>query len=36
VVVKQGNAMAATFHPELSDDRRIHQIFLDLVRNGHR
>jgi 5'-phosphate synthase pdxT subunit len=36
VVVKQGNAMAATFHPELSDDRRVHQIFLDLVRNGHR
>jgi glutamine amidotransferase PdxT len=23
--------MAATFHPELSDDLRIHQIFLDLV-----
>jgi glutamine amidotransferase PdxT len=23
--------MAATFHPELSDDTRIHQAFLDLV-----
>jgi pyridoxal 5'-phosphate synthase pdxT subunit len=31
VAVKQGTAMAATFHPELSDDLRIHQIFLDLV-----
>jgi 5'-phosphate synthase pdxT subunit len=35
VVVRQGRAMAATFHPELSDDTRIHQAFLDLVRNGH-
>jgi len=26
--------MAATFHPELSDDTRVHQSFLDLVRNG--
>jgi 5'-phosphate synthase pdxT subunit len=31
VVVRQGKAMAATFHPELSDDPRIHQLFLDLV-----
>jgi 5'-phosphate synthase pdxT subunit len=30
VAVRQGRAMAATFHPELSDDPRIHQIFLDL------
>jgi 5'-phosphate synthase pdxT subunit len=34
VAVRQGKAMAATFHPELSDDSRIHQAFLDLVRNG--
>ncbi len=33
VAVRQGKAMAATFHPELSDDPRIHQAFLDLV-NG--
>jgi len=26
--------MAATFHPELSEDRRVHQEFLKLVRNG--
>jgi pyridoxal 5'-phosphate synthase pdxT subunit len=31
VAVKQGTAMAATFHPELSDDTRIHRAFLDLV-----
>jgi pyridoxal 5'-phosphate synthase pdxT subunit len=34
VAVRQGRVMAATFHPELSDDTRIHQAFLDLVRNG--
>jgi pyridoxal 5'-phosphate synthase pdxT subunit len=32
--VRQGKIMAATFHPELSQDTRIHQAFLDLVRNG--
>jgi 5'-phosphate synthase pdxT subunit len=25
--------MAATFHPELSSDRRVHQRFVDLVRS---
>jgi pyridoxal 5'-phosphate synthase pdxT subunit len=37
VAVRQGRAMAATFHPELSADPRVHQKFLDLVRsqNGH-
>ena len=34
VVVRQGKAMAATFHPELTDDTRVHQSFLDLVQNG--
>ena len=33
VVVRQGKAMAATFHPELSDDSRVHRTFLDLVQN---
>jgi 5'-phosphate synthase pdxT subunit len=31
VAVRQGRTMAATFHPELSADTRIHQAFLDLV-----
>ena len=34
VAVRQGKIMAATFHPELSNDKRIHQAFLELVRNG--
>jgi len=34
VVVRQGKAMAATFHPELSNDPRVHRAFLDLVQNG--
>ena len=33
VAVRQGSAMAATFHPELSDDTRVHRAFLDLVNN---
>lgn len=32
VAVRQGRAMAATFHPELTDDTRIHQAFLDLIK----
>ena len=36
VVVRQGKTMAATFHPELSDDPGIHQAFLDLVQNGNK
>ncbi len=36
VVVRQGNVVAATFHPELSSDRRIHEDFLKLVKNGSR
>lgn len=35
VAVRQGKAIAATFHPELSEDRRVHRAFLDLVGNGH-
>ena len=34
VAVRQGRVMAATYHPELSDDTRVHRTFLDLVRNG--
>jgi 5'-phosphate synthase pdxT subunit len=31
VAVRQGSVMAATFHPELSDDTRVHRAFLDVV-----
>jgi 5'-phosphate synthase pdxT subunit len=34
VLVRQGKLIAATFHPELSDDRRVHRLFVDLVRNA--
>lgn len=36
VLVRQGKIMAATFHPELSEDTRVHQEFVKMVRNGHR
>ena len=32
VLVEQGHILAATFHPELSSDRRVHRRFVDLVR----
>jgi len=34
VLVRQGKVMAATFHPELSADTRVHAEFLKLVKNG--
>lgn len=34
VLVEQGNVMAATFHPELSEDRRVHRRFVDLVQRS--
>lgn len=32
VLVRQGRLLAATFHPELSVDRRVHKLFVDMVR----
>ena len=34
VFVEQGHVMAATFHPELSADRRVHRRFVEMVRAG--
>ncbi len=34
VLVRQGKVMAATFHPELTGDTRVHEEFLKMVRNG--
>ena len=31
VMVRQGSKMAATFHPELSSDRRVHRLFVNVV-----
>ncbi|HEX4005202.1 MAG TPA: pyridoxal 5'-phosphate synthase glutaminase subunit PdxT [Acidobacteriaceae bacterium] len=36
VLVEQGHILAATFHPELSHDRRVHQHFVDLVLNSRK
>jgi 5'-phosphate synthase pdxT subunit len=33
-LIRQGRLLAATFHPELSDDLRVHQLFLDIVRSS--
>ena len=32
VLVRQGRFLAASFHPELTDDTRVHERFLELVR----
>ena len=33
-LVRQGHLLAATIHPELTEDRRVHQLFLDMVRQS--
>jgi 5'-phosphate synthase pdxT subunit len=30
-LVRQGRVMAATFHPEISRDRRVHRLFVEIV-----
>ena len=32
VLLRQGRFVVAAFHPELTDDTRVHELFLDLVR----
>ncbi|MFQ5767849.1 MAG: pyridoxal 5'-phosphate synthase glutaminase subunit PdxT [Acidobacteriota bacterium] len=32
VLVRQGRILAASFHPELSTDTKVHRLFLDLIR----
>jgi pyridoxal 5'-phosphate synthase pdxT subunit len=34
VLIEQGRHLAATFHPELTQDNRIHRVFLDKVRSN--
>jgi 5'-phosphate synthase pdxT subunit len=33
VAVRQGPALATAFHPELTDDNRLHSIFIDMLRD---
>lgn len=34
VLVRQGMTMAATFHPELSEDKRVHEEFVRMVKES--
>ena len=34
VLLRQGRIIVAAFHPELTDDTRVHERFLELVREG--
>ncbi|GGT77092.1 MULTISPECIES: pyridoxal 5'-phosphate synthase glutaminase subunit PdxT [Streptomyces] len=34
VAVRQGRALATSFHPELTGDHRLHALFVDMVRAG--
>ncbi len=34
VAAREGNYLVTSFHPELTDDSRFHQLFLDMVQNG--
>ena len=34
VLLRQGRILVAAFHPELTDDTRVHERFLELVREG--
>jgi 5'-phosphate synthase pdxT subunit len=36
VLVREGHLLAATFHPELGHDPRVHQLFLNMVRDQQR
>jgi len=36
VLARSGAVLVASFHPELTDDRRVHAMFLDMVRSGDR
>jgi 5'-phosphate synthase pdxT subunit len=36
VLVREGRLLLASFHPELTDDPRVHELFLDMVREEQR
>jgi pyridoxal 5'-phosphate synthase pdxT subunit len=35
VAVRQGPMLATAFHPEMTGDRRVHQLFVDMVNGRH-
>jgi 5'-phosphate synthase pdxT subunit len=32
VLCRQGSALVAAFHPELTGDRRLHRLFVDMIK----
>ncbi len=34
VAVRQGQLLATSFHPELTPDRRVHRLFVQIVRDN--
>jgi 5'-phosphate synthase pdxT subunit len=36
VLLRDGRFLVASFHPELTDDTRVHELFLDLVEEENR
>lgn len=36
VMARQGNLLASSFHPELTDDLRVHSYFLQMVKNAEK
>jgi Predicted glutamine amidotransferase involved in pyridoxine biosynthesis len=34
VLLRQGRVLVASFHPELTEDTRVHELFLDQVREA--
>jgi 5'-phosphate synthase pdxT subunit len=36
VLVRDGRLLLASFHPELTDDPRVHELFLELVEEEQR
>ena len=36
VVCRQGSVLVASFHPELTGDRRLHQLFVDMTKEERR
>ncbi len=36
IAVRQGRLLATAFHPELTDDRRLHRLFVELVAGARR
>ena len=34
VLIQKGNILASTFHPELTNDKRIHEYFVEIVKDN--